>query len=240
MSTKYKQQPEESAHGLKPSWLVKYKAVLLFAKEHGHLEIPWTAPEYDGLRDWLRQQSHRVRLSVKEKELLNALKEYEKDDSPIDDKRWKEWDDMYRKLMIFYDENGHFVVPKDEDKKLYNWIKNQRQKHRNNTLSEEKIRKLDESGFPLEGGKMLTKKRKHTPKQDAEWNLMYEFLERYYCQFGHCRVPVKYELQPKLPDWIKRQRTQYRLGNMCIERQRKLEKIQFPWCLKGNQRSYKV
>lgn len=238
MSTKYKQELDELSPSLKPSWLCKYHAVLSFAKKTGNLNIPWTDPQYEGLRAWLRHQPHRVRLSTKEKELLDALKVYQTDDRPTEQKRWEEWHAMFQSLMKFYEINGHFVVPEEEDKPLYNWIKNQRQKYRNNTLWEERKRKLEESGFPLEGGKMVNRKRKYTPQQIEDWNIMFGCLEGFYHEFGHCRVPVKYDKEPRLPDWVKRQRKSYRLGKIDQERQTRLESLEFPWLLKGNKRSY--
>ena len=249
MSSKYEQREidwnyeREKANLLKDerdsarklSWLSKYEAVVSFAKEHGHLKIPWTDPKYEGLRDWLRQQSNRTRLSVEEKGLLHALKVYSTDDRSIEQKRREEWDAMYQALNKFYEINEHFVVPK-EDKSLYNWLKNQRQNYQDNKLSAERKRTLEDLGIPLEGGEKLNRKRKFTEKQVEDWNIMFHCLEDFYHKFGHCRVPTKYDLEPSLPEWIKRQRQCYRLGKIDKDRQTRLESLEFPWTLKGNER----
>lgn len=218
------------------AWKSKYSAVLMFAREHGHLKIPWNDVRYDGLPGWLRQQFMRTRLSEEEAKLLDDLKPY-RDDRAIEQRRWEDWDRMYRRLMKFHEENGHFVVPVEEDKPLHNWISNQRQKFRRNSLQEEQKRKLEDSGFPLEAGKRLCKKNKYTQKQIDDWNRMFECLEQFYLEFGHCLVPPKYEKNQHLPRWLKRQRITYHQGSMDEKRRARLEKLNFPWSLKGVLRS---
>ena len=67
------------------------------------------------------------------------------------------------------------------------------------------------------------------------WNQRYEELVAFYAEHKHCLVPLRYEKNPSLSHWIKRQRYQYRVkqegqhSTLNDERQAALEKLGFVW-----------
>ena len=55
------------------------------------------------------------------------------------------WEEMYAELQGFKEEYGHCKIPANwtENPQLYNWVKKQRQRKRNNKLSANHVRRLD-------------------------------------------------------------------------------------------------
>jgi hypothetical protein len=61
------------------------------------------------------------------------------------------------------------------------------------------------------------KKRELLSKWDESWNEMFEKLERFKKQYGHCKVPVQYPEDPGLGAWISAQRSQVsKMHSACV------------------------
>lgn len=88
------------------------------------------------------------------------------------------WDLRYKKLAEFHETHGHCKVPQNRDKELCTWMKNQREAHRKNNLSEERRQKLNLLGFQFRASK------------EQEWNKRYEQLADFRKANGHCNVPL--------------------------------------------------
>jgi len=116
--------------------------------------------------------------------------------------------------------------------KLGQWVASQRIRCRKNTEEQptsttaERIRALDGIGFDW-----------GTSKTDLAsiWSLRFQQLCEFKVKFGHCLVPTKYSVNPKLGWWVSNQRRSYRLyqegkpNAMTIERIRELESLEFQW-----------
>ena len=91
-------------------------------------------------------------------------------------------------------------------------------------MTEDRILVLDVMGFKWGAS-----------KASAFWSEQFEQLCAYKVQFGHCSVPQKYSANPRLGQWVKNQRTMYRLyqegkpSPMTEEYIRELESVGFKW-----------
>ena len=102
------------------------------------------------------------------------------------------------------------------------WIRNQRVKYKNDTLSEDKIKKLEEIGMIFEN------------VNDVTWNMMYELAKKYYKHYGDLKVSQKFktingydidENGYNFGDWISNQRVKYKKGTLSEDKIKKLEEI---------------
>jgi hypothetical protein len=79
--------------------------------------------------------------------------------------------------------------------------------------------------------------QKKSPQHEGKWESRFQELVAFQLQHGHCCVPTRYEEDPSLAQWVKRQRYQYRLSqlakptSMTSERQASLEQLGFIWDL---------
>jgi hypothetical protein len=127
------------------------------------------------------------------------------------------WLKMFDILTSFYKKFGHTSVPSQwvEDPKLAGWTYRVRvEKHE---LSTHKIELLNSLGF-----KWTIKK-----KVVVGWSQMYGRLLAFKEGYGHTRVPVKWQKDPKLGKWVSRMR--YERNKINLERIILLESIGFDW-----------
>jgi len=148
------------------------------------------------------------------------------------------WTEKFEELLRFREQNGHCLVPNchPENPALAQWTKRQRYQYKlkhdgkRSTITDERVRALDEAGFVWDSHK-------------AVWSERLEELKEFKKEFKHCNVPSRYKPNHQLAIWVKRQRRQWknkldRLPNcMTDERQRALEMIGFIWDMKKGKRS---
>lgn len=76
--------------------------------------------------------------------------------------------------------------------------------------------------------------------QDGLWLERYGELVNFCEKNGHCLVPSDYDANPKLGNWVRTQRAQFKLYkerkpcNMTKERMEMLEKLNFQWKMRGD------
>jgi hypothetical protein len=143
------------------------------------------------------------------------------------------WTEKFEELLQFRDDNGHCLVPNchPENPALAQWTKRQRYQYKlkidgkRSTITDERVRALDEVGFVWDSHK-------------AVWSERLEELKDFQKEFGHCNVPSRYEANHQLAIWVKRQRRQWKnkidLQPNCMtdERQDALEELGFIWDMK--------
>ena len=115
------------------------------------------------------------------------------------------------------DENGY---------NLGTWISSQKAYYKKGSLSEDKIKKLEEIGMIFKN------------INDVTWNMTYELAKKYYKHYGDLKIPRSfktvngYEVDEKgytLGAWINTQRFSYKKGTLFEDRIRKLEEIGMMW-----------
>jgi hypothetical protein len=220
-------------------WDRNYKDVLAFAKAHGHLKLPTTDNETRRLGTWLRKQAKRVQVSNAQREKLYFLHcEYNVNEKPREERNLKRWKEMLEKLVAFREANGTFVMSSDDktNRKLVNWITCQRTRAKLGTLPDERRVMLKDVGFEFECVAKYEKKARFTVQQNKKWDEMYSQLVEFRRTKGHCKVPYYYESNPSLGRWVSTQRIAFKRGISHKERQKRLEELNFVWCMKGNPR----
>ena len=139
------------------------------------------------------------------------------------------WNLRLRELREFKDEHGHFVVPMtSEHRPLHNWVYQQRRLRREGKLMDTRICSLDDLGFEWEPSRGPKKGGPAAPRVQYYadiWQLMFDELQRFHNEFGHCAVSKTDE--PKLYAWLHEQRRKHRVGQMTKERGEALRALGF-------------
>jgi hypothetical protein len=103
---------------------------------------------------------------------------------------------------------------------LGEWVNNQRQRNRKETLDPERQKRLEEIGF--EWGLTYA----------VTWDETYALLQQFKKREGHCNVPMSHtEDGANLGRWVDAQRQRNRKETLDPERQKRLEEIGFEWGL---------
>ena len=107
------------------------------------------------------------------------------------------WNEMYKRLQKYKIKYQSTSVPInfDEDRRLGNWVSNQRQFYRKNTLAKDRINRLISIDFVW--------------NLNPSWNEMYERLVDYKKEKKSTCVPTVYSADPQLGGWVQNQRKFY-------------------------------
>ena len=151
----------------------------------------------------------------------------EVDDEPLtdDENSTDAWIVKFKELRTFCIVEKHFNVQANQDKKLANWVRWQREQYRKKNLSEERIAKLEAIGFPW--GKKYS--------SPPTWEKNYDDLKKYQAAMRHCNVPINAASPSALAKWVSAQRSEYRRFHkgadsfMTLEKIGKLNDIGFDW-----------
>ncbi len=193
-------------------WEEMFKELFEFKKAYGHCNIPKEWPENSKLAAWVRtQQQLRRRGDLTEKRIShlselgfvwgNSSEEY--------------WEDMFKALVEFKNNNGHCNVPQrwPVNQRLGIWVSNQRRRWKEKQLTEERIKRLNELGF--------------TWDVQALWERMFNVLTEYKNKRGHCNIPKEWPENPDLATWVSIQRTdKYSLSH---KQRNRLKGLGFIW-----------
>jgi len=133
------------------------------------------------------------------------------------------WKAKLEMLKAYKMEHGTCNVPRTsegDDRKLSHWVGLQRARKAANKLSAYEIEELDKLGFEWV---LLAKAER------PGWQLQFEALKAFAQEHGHCKVPAKWEENPKLAKWVSKQREKYRDQKLAGERKAKLDSLGFTW-----------
>ena len=108
------------------------------------------------------------------------------------------WMERYAELVDFKKKHGHCLVPNTfkENPPLAEWVKRQRYQYKlrnlgeHNSMTEERIQKLEQLGFVWNS-------------HDQMWEERLNDLKLYLEINGDCNVPNKYPPDPSLAVWVK-------------------------------------
>jgi hypothetical protein len=198
-------------------WMEKFEKLKEFKIKYGHCEIGLIESEGSDLFPWItlqRSKLSRGELRPERKVMLDAIGFNWS--SEVTDHKWKE---MYEQLKKYHAENDNADVPHkwEGDPKLAAWVSYQRQRRKNNSLSDEQICLLDEVGFTWKSRDVGT------------WEDRLEDLAKFKAKHGHCDVPFEYPEIPKLGQFVNNTRNQRRDGKLSADRIAKLEALGFAW-----------
>ena len=201
-----------SGHSSGP-WNRRLKELAAFKKKHGHCRVPPEFGHGGSLARWVAAHRHSRRkgtLSAERVRSLDAL------GFSWDVAKESRWDAKYQALAAYWRTHGHCRVPAatGDCPGLARWVSVQRHARRAGTLSAERVRRLDELDFVWDGW-------------EEQWSKMYAALVRYQKSHGECDVPRDWRRNPKLADWVARQRKFNRRGTLPPHRRRLLEALGF-------------
>jgi hypothetical protein len=215
------------------AWEDRFTDLADYRKIHGHCNVPQNCSENAKLGKWVTSQKFQYRLHVEGNissmttfriQALESLGfEWGSHSAALKD-RLSELAD-YRKI------HGHCNVPQNcsENPKLAQWVKTQRKEYRllqaegkisNMTLF--RVQELDSLDFEWD-------------IYGTAWKDRLSELADYRRIHGHCNVPQNCSENPKLAQWVKTQRKQYRLhsqgkkSQMTRPRIQALESLGFEW-----------
>jgi len=189
-------------------WLTMYRRLMEYKRIHGHTRVPQGYTDDPSLGKWVSNQ----RRYCKQKNRINLLNEIEFE--------WKSpesnqvvWMEMYRRLVAYKKEHGDTRVPVGykENPGLGKWVSYQR----SHCKGKNRIKLLNEIEFEWK-----------PPESNREvWMGMYRRLVAYKQEHGDTRVPIGYEADPKLGNWVSDQHYSCK-GK---DRIKLLNEIEFEW-----------
>mmetsp|Transcript_17497 Transcript_17497/g.33168 ORF Transcript_17497/g.33168 Transcript_17497/m.33168 type:complete len:595 (+) Transcript_17497:598-2382(+) len=149
----------------------------------------------------------------------------------------KTWDERLEELKAYKEIHGHANVPtiSKDNPSLGHWVHDQRKQYRlyqekkQTAMTPERIQLLEKVGFKWA-------LQRHTATKS--WNERFEELKKYKAEKGDCNVPIRYNDNPSLGQWVSTQRQEYgakikgRRSNTTQERVKALEDIGFQWFLR--------
>ena len=211
------------------NWETMLVALKAYHQKHRNCNVPKDWPENPGLSKWVRRQralKNKQKLRDDRVQTLSALGfvwiGFDWSLAPARAVSPREsWEAMLDQLTQFHAEHRHARVPQNHapNKKLAWWVSTQRRNLRIGKLTPSQIAQLDQLGFDWSptGSKAY----------DEQWRAMFDALQNYRKQNGHCRVPRSYPENPILARWVATQRRLKKRRHMRPERLSALEQIGF-------------
>jgi succinate dehydrogenase flavin-adding protein (antitoxin of CptAB toxin-antitoxin module) len=201
-------------------WMVMYKRLVAYKQKHNNTRLSKGYKEDPKLSNWV----HAQRRCCKDKdrvELLNKIgfewKLVERED----------WIVMYKRLVAYKQKHNNTSLPKGdkEDPKLSNWVHTQR----HCCKDKDRVELLNKIGFDW-------KVREKGPG----WMGMYKRLVAYKQKHNTTRVPYAYKEDPKLANWVSRQRQAFKVKDGKVKNRKVqdridlLNEIGFEWTVRQN------
>ena len=171
--------PDWSLDPFKELWDQGFEATTIFAKEHGHCNVPrkkfFTVAGND-LNNWINRQ--RTKSSVLTEEQRHKL---EKLPGWVWDPRETAWQEMFACFQEYAKNEGDTLVPINHllgnGKKLGHWVNDQRKRYKKGKLSSIRQGLLESvPGWTWDAVRY-------------KWEKMYIELEKYAKKYGSCSVP---------------------------------------------------
>jgi hypothetical protein len=124
------------------TWEDRFQELLAFKKRFNHIDVPSVWRSNQALSEWVKRQRGRDRVKLTPEQKRRLVE--------IDfcwEKRESSWEQRFEQLATFFKRFGNADVPKNwsENPALGRWVLHQR--YRKNTLSSERIAKLDDLRF---------------------------------------------------------------------------------------------
>jgi len=192
-------------------WEISFEKLKAYKQLHGTCQVSLKIdPKLQGWTVWQRKMFLKGKISDERIASLNEISFHWSVNEGYLNK-------MFDTLSSFYNKFGHTRVPAQwaEDPKLAGWTYRIRAgKHE---LSSQTIDLLNSIGFEWNINR----------KTVVEWSRMYCRLLEFKQVYGHTRVPVKWQNDPKLGKWVSRMRNEKK--KISPERLIKLKSIGFDW-----------
>jgi superfamily II DNA or RNA helicase len=197
-------------------WSAMLERLTLFKEEHGHCEALSVADGDNKLIVWINTQrlrQARGKMDTERKMRLDALG-FSWSGKILDLK----WNGMHERLKNYHTQHGNADIPYGwkEDQKLARWVNTQRQRRKNDRITEDQVRLLDELGFTWH-------------HERGSWEDRLAEVAAFVTKHGHCEIPLNHPENPKLGRFVNNTRTQWNGGQLSDDRITKLDALGFLW-----------
>jgi hypothetical protein len=197
------------------AWEESFNALKEYEKLHGHCNVP---SEYlvnnIKLGIWVVAQRQYYRKGKLSHDRIKCLEEI----GFIWSKLESQWEEMFGALEEYKKKHGDCNVPQHwaENKQLARWVLTQRNCYRDEKISHDRIKRLEDIGFiwnPFE----------------SQWEEMFNALKEYKGNHGHCNIPQQWAENKRLAGWVGKQRQDYRKEKLNKDQINLLKEIGFVW-----------
>ncbi len=204
---------------MQQQWEKMVAELVAYRTEHGDCNVPAYWPENPRLATWVGRQRHFRKLNALPQDRLERLDKI----GFVWTGTGEAWESKYAALVEYQRIHGHCRVPPlfKDPPSLGHWVSRMRRFKRRGTLSEERIRRLDELGFAWEGALKET--------WAEAWESKYAALAEYQRTHGDCRVPIESKEYAGLGRWVGTMRGYRKQGKLSEERIRRLDELGFAW-----------
>ncbi len=222
---------EAAAISKTPAWERRFRALLAFRREHGHLFVPTPRDSrHSGLAMWMEQQRAVRRagrfLPNRERRLREIGFEFNPTRSvALLARSAGTWERHLAALAAFKRKHGRCDAPWQGDKRLSIWTSNQRKLWRKRKLPPARERRLRALGFSFEDPARGVQK-----EWDERWTLRLRDLVAFRREHGHFVIPGHGRIRT-LAQWAQAQRVRFRRGRLQAKRVQLLRAAGFPFDL---------
>lgn len=197
-----------------PGWDAQFARLLEYRAQHGDVLVPFGYPEDPALARWVQTQRMANRRGDLPPDRRQKLIDVGLDWNPHDTK----WNGNFAKLSAFHKSCGHWDPPGDSSEmcRLATWIDIQRSAHRKGQLSPDRVKALNELGFPWSAS-------------DQKWEEFAVRLQGYIQRHNEFPGGSKARNERGLMRWIATQRRDKTDGLLSEERVQRLTAMGFQW-----------
>jgi hypothetical protein len=169
----------------------KQTELIRYIEKEGNSLVPREYKENLPLGRWVDKQRCHYKSNYISKERIQKLNEI----SFVWEPQEVLWSERYDELLEYIKEHGNSLVPQEyeDNTSLGYWVQKQRTLYKTNSLSDERIQKLNEVGFVWS-------------VLDAQWLERLQELKKYRSDHGDTLVPRSHPLG----DWVWWQRLAYK------------------------------
>jgi len=200
------------------TWDEQYGKLLSYKRDHGNCNVPkgWKADP--ALGDWCAGQRVLRKQGKLHADRIKRLNSLDFEWSPRD----VIWDQMFDALAAYQRDYRSLNAPKNWNPKLHNWCEKQKSLFHDNKLTIERIKWLEHLGF--DWGPPSNEMH-----SEDSWDEMFDALVAYKSTHGNLKVPRQWKDNPKLGNWPRIQRRNYKNRKLSPDRIGRLEQLGFEW-----------
>lgn len=200
-------------------WEKQYENAKAYYRHNGNLRISrrYCTESGEPLGLWIQAQRNKYKNGKLKAGQIEQLEKIGMNWEPVMD----DWSCNYKKVKAFYEENGSLNLPKELKSitggLLSVWFDNQRTAYKENKLSSEQIKQLEDIGMDWR------------PLGEIAWEEHYLEAKDYFEEHGNLKMPNSYKCPNGfvLGAWVKRQRENEKA--LSDDKRKKLNEIKMRW-----------
>jgi hypothetical protein len=215
-------------------WGKMLEALRIFKNQHGHCRVPGQWSSNPKLANWVATQRRFKKHGELKAERIAALDAIgfewileRRGTLPLLNQRGnmltaaQAWDAMFLELQEYKHGNGNCLVPQGwkGNRKLADWVSEQRVANNKGRLDAERCRRLEGLGFDWD-------------PNNTHWEEYFRQLVEFKQEYGHTNVPQRSGRYAALGTWVRNQRAAKRYKRpIMAERAKRLDELGFVWML---------